>query len=277
MLYQEIENLDALTSLEELWLGKNKITELKVCTCPLSTIHLWLVAKRLQNLDHLSNLRILSIQSNRLTSLAGLSSLKNLEEVYVSHNAITSLEGLESNTSLKIIDFSNNQVSKLEHLSTLSNLEELWASNNQLESFDEVERELKGKETLQTVYFEGNPLQRKGPAVYRNKVRLAIPHIMKIDASEFLSSLPWGSLLGDLFADFNSFCASLSNILHINAQYSVNLFFLTAFPQVTGRAYSNASLASARIIIAGTITKPGCLSFGPSNKDSFSNGKTRQQ
>jgi protein phosphatase 1 regulatory subunit 7 len=29
-LTKEIENLDTLTSLEELWLGKNKITELKV-------------------------------------------------------------------------------------------------------------------------------------------------------------------------------------------------------------------------------------------------------
>jgi Leucine-rich repeat (LRR) protein len=28
---QEIENLDTLASLEELWLGKNKITEMKVC------------------------------------------------------------------------------------------------------------------------------------------------------------------------------------------------------------------------------------------------------
>ena len=27
---QEIENLDTLTGLKELWLGKNKITELKV-------------------------------------------------------------------------------------------------------------------------------------------------------------------------------------------------------------------------------------------------------
>ena len=27
---KEIENLDSLTSLNELWLGKNKITELKV-------------------------------------------------------------------------------------------------------------------------------------------------------------------------------------------------------------------------------------------------------
>ncbi|KAI9374832.1 hypothetical protein BJX61DRAFT_532091 [Aspergillus egyptiacus] len=163
---REIENLDTLSALEELWLGKNKITEMK-------------------NLDSLTNLRILSIQSNRLTSLSGLSSLKSLEELYVSHNAITDLTGLESNTALRVLDFSNNQVSKLEHLSHLKDLEELWASNNQLSSFDEVERELKDKENLKTVYFEGNPLQTKGPVVYRNKVRLAIPQIMQIDASKY--------------------------------------------------------------------------------------------
>ncbi|KAL6234096.1 hypothetical protein BDW75DRAFT_213210 [Aspergillus navahoensis] len=161
---REIENLETLSALEELWLGKNKITELK-------------------NLDALSNLRILSIQSNRLTSLNGLSSLKKLEELYVSHNAITDLAGLESNTALRVLDFSNNQVSKLEHLSHLEELEELWASNNQLSSFNEVERELKDKENLKTVYFEGNPLQTNGPVVYRNKVRLAIPQIMQIDAT----------------------------------------------------------------------------------------------
>ncbi|GCB26791.1 protein phosphatase 1 regulatory subunit SDS22 [Aspergillus awamori] len=161
---REIENLDNLKALEELWLGKNKITELK-------------------NLDGLSNLRILSIQSNRLTKISGLANLKNLEELYVSHNAITDLSGLEENTSLRVLDFSNNQVSKLEHLSHLKNLEELWASNNQLSSFDEVERELRDKENLQTVYFEGNPLQTRAPALYRNKVRLAIPHIMQVDAT----------------------------------------------------------------------------------------------
>ncbi|KAL5339104.1 hypothetical protein BJX70DRAFT_388180 [Aspergillus crustosus] len=163
---REIENLETLPALEELWLGKNKITEMK-------------------NLDSLSNLRILSIQSNRLTTLNGLSSLKNLEEIYVSHNAITDLSGLESNTALRVLDFSNNQVSKLEHLSHLTELEELWASNNQLSNFNEIERELKNKEKLQTVYFEGNPLQTNGPVVYRNKVRLAIPQIMQIDASKF--------------------------------------------------------------------------------------------
>lgn len=86
-----------------------------------------------------------------------------------------------------MLDFSNNQVSKLENLSHLKHLEELWASNNQLSSFEEVERELRDKEELKTVYFEGNPLQTKGPAVYRNKVRLALPQVMQIDASKYPS------------------------------------------------------------------------------------------
>ncbi|KAF7713798.1 Protein phosphatase 1 regulatory subunit SDS22 [Penicillium ucsense] len=161
---REIENLETLASLEQLWLGKNKITEMK-------------------NLDALSNLRIISIQSNRLTDITGLASLPKLEELYLSHNAITDLSGLQSTTTLRVLDFSNNQISHLEHLGTLKNLEELWASNNQLASFDEVERELKDKEKLETVYFEGNPLQTDAPVLYRQKVRLALPQIKQIDAT----------------------------------------------------------------------------------------------
>ena len=62
-------------------------------------------------------------------------------------------------------------------------LEEVWASSNQISSFEEVEKELGDKKELSTVYFEGNPLQRKNEALYRNKVRLALPQIQQIDAS----------------------------------------------------------------------------------------------
>jgi protein phosphatase 1 regulatory subunit 7 len=99
----------------------------------------------------------------------------------------------------------------LEHLSTLKNLEELWGSNNQLASFEEVERELKDKENLETVYFEGNPLQMKGPAVYRNKVRLALPQIKQIDASKLVVSFFfWLRCFANL--EFCSFCQDLSFI-----------------------------------------------------------------
>lgn len=118
----------------------------------------------------------------------GLSGLTSLEELYISHNALTKISGLENNTKLRVLDVSKNQISKLENISHLKNLEEFWASDNQLSSFEEVEHELRDKENLETVYFEGNPLQTKGPAVYRNKVRLALPQVKQIDASKFKSS-----------------------------------------------------------------------------------------
>ena len=163
---REIENLEPLTSLEELWLGKNKITEIK-------------------GISSLTNLRLIDVKSNRLTAISGLTSLTNLEELYISHNAITAISGLESTSKLRVLDISNNQISHLENLTHLNHLEEFWASNNLISSFEEVERELKDKEELQTVYFEGNPLQMRGPAVYRNKVRLTLPQVQQIDASKF--------------------------------------------------------------------------------------------
>ena len=142
---------------------------------------------RPKNLSSLSNLKILSIQSNRLTSLSGLTELSHLEEIYVSHNALTEISGLDHNISLRVIDVSNNQISALTGLAHLTQLEELWASSNQLASFDEIERELADKKVLNTVYFEGNPLQKNAPVLYRNKVRLALPQVKQIDASKCLN------------------------------------------------------------------------------------------
>lgn len=66
---QVIENLDQLVNLESLFLGKNKITQLN-------------------NLQSLSKLKLLSIQSNRIVNIENLDGLVNLEELYLSHNGI---------------------------------------------------------------------------------------------------------------------------------------------------------------------------------------------
>lgn len=52
-----------------------------------------------QNLSALKNLKILSIQSNRLTVIEGLDELESLEEIYLSHNGIEKIQGLEHNVS----------------------------------------------------------------------------------------------------------------------------------------------------------------------------------
>ena len=136
-----------------------------------------------QNVSHLSNLKILSIQSNRLPKISGLSALSNLEELYISHNALSEISGLENSTNLRVLDISNNRITHLSNLENQKHLEELWASSNLILSFEEVERELADKKELKTVYLEMNPLQLKNPALYRNKIRLALPQIQQIDAS----------------------------------------------------------------------------------------------
>jgi protein phosphatase 1 regulatory subunit 7 len=47
----------------------------------------------------LKKLRILSIQSNRITKIEGLEELHSLEELYLSHNGVELIEGLEHNVS----------------------------------------------------------------------------------------------------------------------------------------------------------------------------------
>lgn len=163
---RELQNLDSLAALQELWVAKNKITSLA-------------------GLSGLPQLRLLSIQSNRISDLSPLRDVPQLEELYISHNALSSLTGLEHNTRLRILEISNNKIASLAGLGPLAELEELWASYNLIADFAEVERELGDKKDLTTVYFEGNPLQLRAPALYRNKVKLALPQVRQIDASKF--------------------------------------------------------------------------------------------
>lgn len=185
---KEIKNLETLQKLKNLELGGNKIEEISETLNTLVTVEqLWLGKNkipRLQNMSNLVNLRVLSIQSNRLTKIEGLDHLVNLEEIYLSHNGISKIENLENNTKLQVIDITSNRISKLENLSHLKQLTDFWCSYNQISSFDEIAKELGNLPELDTVYFEGNPVQTSNPTSYRRKVRLNLgPSLAKIDAT----------------------------------------------------------------------------------------------
>lgn len=141
-----------------------------------------------QGLSTLSNLKTLSIQANKITSLEGLKDVPQLEELYISDNLLTSLEPLSNTPNLRILDVQNNPITSLRGVSCLSLIENLWATSCKLERFDELEKELGDKKELSEVYFEGNPLQKSNPVLYRNKVRLALPQVSKIDASKLSAS-----------------------------------------------------------------------------------------
>ena len=72
-------------------------------------------------------------------------------------------------------------------------------SNNTISSFEEVEKQLRDKKKLSTVYFEGNPIQRDHAVLYRNKIRLALPQVSQIDASGLFFPFPFPSFQLALF------------------------------------------------------------------------------
>lgn len=182
----KIENIETLTKLENLEFGGNKIEIIENLNPFTNLTQLWLGQNRiskLQGLESLSKLRVLSIQSNRITKLEGLDQLESLEELYISHNRITKLEGLDKLLNLQVLDVTGNQIEKVEGLNTLVNLTDFWCSYNQINNYENVRIGLLDNKQLETVYFEGNPVQLANPAMYRTKLKLALPEsITKIDA-----------------------------------------------------------------------------------------------
>jgi protein phosphatase 1 regulatory subunit 7 len=160
---RRIEHVGGLSRLRELWLGKNKLTEIG------------------DGLAQLTELRRLDLQSNRLTAIGdGLRTLAKLKELYLSHNAIERIEGLDELTNLRCLDVSRNRIEQLGGLGTLTRLTEFWASGNQIASFEQIEA-LANAKAIETVYFELNPIA--SDPQYRSRLSLALPSLSQIDAT----------------------------------------------------------------------------------------------
>ena len=176
--------LDGLDSLEELWLGKNKI-------------------QRISGLGALTKLRRLDVQSNRLTKIEGLESQANtLEELYLSHNGIDDAGASEcpgglclNFVVLNTIDMSRNRLTSVRPFGHLTSLIDLWISGNDIKTFDDVE-DLRKLVNLDSVYLEYNPLDKEFE--YRKRLAEMVPSLTQIDANKIggLAAYGWGGVGG---------------------------------------------------------------------------------
>lgn len=166
------EELSGLENLEELWLGKNKI-------------------ESIDGISHLTKLRRLDVQSNRLTKVENLTAqIDTLEELYLSHNGIND-EGASCETGLALrftklntIDMGRNRLKTTKSFAHLLALEELWLSGNGITTFEDVEHisvlGTRDGACLEGIYLEMNPVANEFE--YRKKLALMIPSLKQIDA-----------------------------------------------------------------------------------------------
>ncbi|CAN4101412.1 unnamed protein product [Withania somnifera] len=133
-----MELLENLKNLKELWLGRNRIRTVDLCG--------------------LKDIKKISLQSNRLTSMIGFQECIALEELYLSHNGIAKMEGLSTLVNLRVLDVSANKLTEINDIENLTKLEDLWLNDNNIASLDGLEEAVAGaREKLTTIYLERNP------------------------------------------------------------------------------------------------------------------------
>ncbi|KAK4415574.1 protein phosphatase 1 regulatory inhibitor subunit PPP1R7 [Sesamum alatum] len=163
-LSRVMENLETLSTLQELWLGRNRIRAINLCG--------------------LKCIKKLSLQSNRLTSMSGLEECVALEELYLSHNGIEKMEGLSTLVNLRVLDVSSNKIKEINDIKNLTKLEDLWLNDNQITSLDSIaEAVASSRENLTTIYLERNPCASSPD--YISTLRQIFPKIQQIDSEIF--------------------------------------------------------------------------------------------
>jgi len=161
----ETENL---VNLEQLWLGKNKISSMALPPLP--------------------KLRHLSLQNNRLEVWDPIffSNVSGITHLYLGFNNLPDLpEDFVKLLDLQEIDLAKNAIKSIRPLPELKCLEELWMNDNQINDLSEI-RNLSTMSGLKTIYLERNPMHGLGDeaseAKYREAILQACPEIVQIDA-----------------------------------------------------------------------------------------------
>ncbi len=121
-------NISKLSKLEELYISNIKITDnIYVQTdgfmASIGNSGYHELSNYLNEISKLSNLRVLSIGSNKVDSVEFARNLSNLEELYMSDNYVSDLEPLSQLENLKYINVVENPISNWGNLKQKENLE----------------------------------------------------------------------------------------------------------------------------------------------------------
>ena len=127
-----------LSSLTELGLGDNQISDIKP-------------------LESLTNLTSLSLSDNQISDIKPLASLTNLTKLYLYNNQISDIKPLESLTNLTSLYLEKNQISDIKPLESLTNLTWLELSNNRISDI----KPLESLTNLTWLELAGNPIAPK--------------------------------------------------------------------------------------------------------------------
>ncbi|EQC34689.1 hypothetical protein SDRG_08006 [Saprolegnia diclina VS20] len=173
-LITDISGIEKLPKLRGLNLSSNRIERLShagphtgVLACPklenLQLAHNLITDMTQLGLHHLQELKILNLEGNDITQIAGLTHAHELRELILSKNKIRQFEAATANvlTSLVVLKMDDNSLRSLVYFYPLSRLQVLDLSNNRLPDLEEVERLQPLIPIVQELWVLNNPLAKR--------------------------------------------------------------------------------------------------------------------
>ncbi|EFA07038.1 dynein axonemal light chain 1 isoform X1 [Tribolium castaneum] len=143
----------------------------------------WPPIEKMDNsLSALTKCRKLSLSTNMIEKIAGISSLKNLRILSLGRNYIKSFAGLEGvGDSLEELWISYNFIEKMKGVHVLKKLKVLYMSNNMVKEWSEFMK-LQELPSLEDLLFVGNPLyESMEESVWKNEAIKRLPNLKKLD------------------------------------------------------------------------------------------------
>jgi len=134
------ESQTILKFLQKVNLSKNKLTKLPKIVSP-SIVNLNLDENEIAECDFSEhpNVKVLSLNKNKLTSGAGIHDLPKLEELSIQENeTLVTLKGMENLGALKKLNLNGSKLESLSDFPSFPKLEELILDGNSIAAIAEL-------------------------------------------------------------------------------------------------------------------------------------------
>lgn len=132
----KIENLEPLKKLRKLALIANEVTTIEGLEAQAATLQQLELyqnhIKCIDNVQHLTNLRVLDLSFNKIKRIENLAPLVHLKELFLSSNKISKIEGLSTLKELRMLELGSNRIREIEGIENLTKLTDLWLGKNKI-------------------------------------------------------------------------------------------------------------------------------------------------
>lgn len=124
----------------------------------------------------------LSLSSNMIEKIAGISGMKNLRVLSLARNYLKNLNGIETLAdTLEELWVSYNSIEKIKNIESMKALKVLYISQNLIKDWVEFQR-MNVPPLLVEITFSGNPLyENTDPAQFLSEAMRRLPNLEKLD------------------------------------------------------------------------------------------------